>query len=795
MKTLKYAWRFLMRSKSYTIINLLGLAFSLACCIMLMRYIHRELMVDTHCIDRKHVYGVVQDMEGDRRLGYISHVEDSIYIDKRYIDKQTSIILLEKDYVVYDYNRYPARVLVTDTLFFQLFPYQVVQGSSSLDAPESALLTESYAQKIFGKENPIGKVLRYTNGKDVTISGVLVAPHNKTSLQFDVVLSSSLTQYWERLPMEFVKFMPGVDISLMNEIGSRPRWVNPRYREHDNRQYTFSFIPVGDIYWNEAIIETAECPTMLFSGNSSHIYILSGVCVLLLLVGIINFVNIYLIFMMMRSKEYGIKKVFGLGRGTLFLQIWTENSLIACLALLIAWSIIEITSMPIAKLLNASFPYTSFDIWLSLTIAMVLPLLTSLYPFIKYSCTPPTVSIRNISTNFRSVRIRMIFLSVQYILTFLLITLSLYFNKQLSVFLHTNPGFRTENILIAKLIYESSDMNTYRSPDAREARHKRKQEIGNALSQCPFIECWFSNYENILSPTFNVTYQNNKGEKATLKHEYVSPDFFKLYGIKIVEGAIPEYKDNENDGREAIVVNRSALKALHYDNLENAMIIEDYNERNGKEVTMIPVSAIVEDYYNGHLCSGIQPTIFEVYPIQSGDIFQISYTPGRLNDLLKFLRDLEYRIYGHETFEYSLLEDDVKAIYQKDKQVASIYTIFSGIAIAISCLGLFGISLFDIRQRYREIGIRKINGAQLSDLYFLLFRKYMAVLVIAFLLAVPLAYYAINEYTRDFAIKVPLSIGIFAIGLAVVTFISIGTLLWQIRKAANINPAQIMKTE
>lgn len=115
---------------------------------------------------------------------------------------------------------------------------------------------------------------------------------------------------------------------------------------------------------------------------------------------------------------------------------------------------------------------------------------------------------------------------------------------------------------------------------------------------------------------------------------------------------------------------------MHYDNLDGAMIIEDYKERNSTDATMIPISTIVEDYYNGHLCSGIQPTIFEIYPIQSGDLFQISYTPGRLSDLLKFLRDLEYRIYGSETFEYSLLENDVKAIYQKDKQVATIYIIF-----------------------------------------------------------------------------------------------------------------------
>ena len=152
-------------------------------------------------------------------------------------------------------------------------------------------------------------------------------------------------------------------------------------------------------------------------------------------------------------------------------------------------------------------------------------------------------------------------------------------------------------------------------------------------------------------------------------------------------------------------------------------------------------------------------------------------------------------MYGTESFEYSLLEDDVKAIYKEDRQVATVYSIFSGIAIVISCLGLFGISLFDIRQRYREIAIRKVNGAQLRNLYPLLFRKYMIVLSIAFLLAIPLACYIIYEYTKDFVVKAPISVGIFVSGLIVVILISIGTLLWQVYRAANINPAEIIKSE
>ena len=151
--------------------------------------------------------------------------------------------------------------------------------------------------------------------------------------------------------------------------------------------------------------------------------------------------------------------------------------------------------------------------------------------------------------------------------------------------------------------------------------------------------------------------------------------------------------------------------------------------------------------------------------------------------------------YGTETVEYSILDEEVKAIYQEDRKIAGIYNIFAVIAIAVSCLGLFGISLFDIRQRYREIAIRKVNGAGLKDLYRLLFRKYLLVLGASFVVAAPLAYYLINRYTVDFVLKAPIGFGIFALALVLITIITVGTLWWQIRKAASIDPAVVMKTE
>ncbi len=789
MKTLKYAWRFLMRSKSYTIINLLGLACSLACSIILMRYIHRELTVDTHCIDREHVYAICTNTEGNRGLsGLKQYNYDTISIDNRFVEAMTTYIPLEKDYVISGTNRIPARCLVTDSVFFQLFHYPIVQGKLSLTTPQSALLTEKYARKIFGNENPIGKILRYSNGKDITIEGIVGEPECKTTINFDIILSSKLSQHWERMNTELYRFLPGTDINAINKTGSVPRYINdPKY---DTRTHTFSLISVKDIYWDGSL--TDREPAMFLSGNHSHLIILSGVCLLLLLTGILNFINLYLVALLRRGKEYGLKKVFGVCGKTLFANIWIENTLLVLSALLVSWLIIEIMSAPTEYLFDTHFSYTAFDGWLSASILLLLPVITSIYPYIKYNYTSPILSIRSIGVQSHSKHFRMFFLGAQYIITFLLVVLSLYFNRQLGMLLNTEPGFRTKNIMNVNLVYESKDFSSY-TYESMQQRRQRVMQLDNELNACPFIELYEPSNENILTPTFGTNYLNNKGEKVFLNIHYATPAFFKLYDIKVIEGEIPDI--NKENRRTVFVVNKAALKALGYTSINGVGVIEENQKKANANASLQPIVAVVEDYFEGHLTSGIKPTIYPVGARFSGDLYQIAYTPGKKKEVIDFLRNLEYKVYGSEDFEYTFLEDDIKAMYTQDRQTATIYSIFAGMAIIISSLGLLGISLFDIRQRYREIAIRKVNGASAKDLYRLLFRKYITVLIIAFVIAIPLAYYLINTYTQDFAVRAPVSIDIFIISLLLVIIISLGTLAYQIQKAAYINPTQIMKTE
>ena len=785
MKTLKYAARFLIRAKSYTLINLLGLAFSLACCIILMRYIHRELTVDTHCVDREDVYAVKVAMEGSEHLsGITQYTYDTVKIDKRYIDKETRFTPLAEDFIDVDNQRFMSRTIVTDSVYFELFSYPLVQGQVLLDKPESALLMKDFAQKIFGNENPIGKVIRHSNGKDLVVEGILDKPACKTSMQFDLVLSYHLSTQWERMDTELYRFMPGTDMEALNAIGSTPRYLNnPQW---DTRQYTFSFLPLKEVYWRGELNDYDK--TMNVSGTRSHILILSGVCLLMLLTGILNFVNLYLVAMLRRGKEYGLKKVYGAGASRIFLQIGLENFLLVFWALMVAWLIIEVTQIPVGRLLGMEFVYTPFDMWLSLGLLLVLPFVTSIYPFVKYNYAPPVRSIQSIGWGNRSVRSRMLFLGIQYVLTFLLVVFALYFNRQLNLMLHTKPGFRTENIINVKLVYQSSDFGNM-TVEKWNADSQQRKLLRDKVMACPYIE-YMESYFDPLIGGYESDYVNAEGKTVHLMLKRINPTFFKMFGVDIMDGALLD----ENSEKEYSVLNRAAMKAFGFSSLDEAKVVEASRYRKDNRVSLTPIEAVVEDYYAGHLSAGTHPMIYEIGRF-GGDYSYIAYQEGNLQNLLDYLKETMKEVYGVEHLEYTFLEDAIKALYDEDRKIATVYTVFAFIAIAISCLGLFGISLFDIRQRYREIGIRKVNGAGVKDLYKLLFRKYMVVLGIAFVVATPIAYYLIHQYTADFVVKAPIGIGIFIIALLIVTIISLGTLFWQVRKAANINPADVVKSE
>ena len=290
--------------------------------------------------------------------------------------------------------------------------------------------------------------------------------------------------------------------------------------------------------------------------------------------------------------------------------------------------------------------------------------------------------------------------------------------------------------------------------------------------------------------------------KQNVMMMWVPVDFFDLYNLQSIEGTLPQKVDRNS--QYLVVMNEAAMKIFGYTRREDAFVRGEQAlwismGTDGKIIegglSLMPVEAVIKDYYTGHLTAGKKPVVYMVSPNSMGAQYQIACKPGKEKEIIAYLKNARQEIYNTEELDYHWLEEDVQALYREDRRVSTVFTLFSAISIFVSALGLFGLSLFDIRQRYREIAIRKVNGAQLRNLYSILFRKYIWVTGGATLLTVPLSYYLIYIYTKDFVVKAPVSIFIYVIAILIVVGISLGTLLWQVNKAVRINPAKIMKTE
>ena len=793
MKTLTYAIRFLSRSKAYTLINLLGLAFSLACSIILIRYLHREWTVDTHCVDRERIVVPIQDMKVTSGITDLANC-DTTFIPDNQIVRRAPLEFSSDATVKYNEQDYTLNFIATDSCFLQMFHYPLVAGTAELSAPEHALITQECANRIFGKQNPVGKTLTIDK-TTVTIRGVIQPPACKSVFHFDMLVHEKATRYGTTAML--FQLLPSVDLKAVNQASGIFRKL-----KRGTLSQSIEFVTVKDLYFNKPRnVKPFEKNCLVF-GSSDYLNILFIVAILLLFVGILNFVNLYMVYMMKRNKEYGIKKVFGLQKWPLFVQIWTENVIIAFWALMFAWLIVEITQVPVARLMDTEMHYTWFDLQLSLGFLFGMPVLTSIYPYIRYQYMSPITSMRAIATDRQSIITRMAFLCIQYMVTFVLVVFSLYLNSHFRFLINTPPGFRTESILEAPIV--ESGFSVVVGEDITETvkRHNAHLEaIVRKMDECPDILAWTNSGNILVEREFKMTIYNDKDEATECIRIYADEKFFQVYDLKIVEGQLPE--EIGVIPQTAAILNQAAMKALGYKHLDEAFIRADGGmggavDANGDLTeygkTLFPVTAVVEDYYSGHITEGVKPIIIQPGSIP-GNKTLVHIAKGKEKEVREYLKNAVREVYGKDELEYSWMEDQVKSIYDEDRRVATIYIVFALIAIGIACLGLFGISLFDIRRRYREIAIRKAHGAGMKDLYQLLFKKYLTVLGVSFVIATPIAYYAIYQYTADYVVKAPVGIGIFVLALLLVTAISIGTLYWQIRKAANIDPATVMKTE
>lgn len=802
MKIQLSAIRTLFRFRIYTVINIIGLAVSVAATLIIVRYIHQELTVDHFCKDLDRMYMLT----AQRSSGDVSIMDntdwnkDPNFVDPLKdpeVDGYSYCISLEDNYIVIDNHRYQANVLVTDSLFLQLMDYPIISGIKTIQRPDDAIITRKYAQHLFGKESPLGKQLVSSAGYTLTIRGIMDEPSSKSSLQFDLIapIDQGKQTNWSRMGFCVVRLTKGADLNKYNEKISKPQSL----MAFSHLPIQFRLSPLKELYFDKVIDSSAAS---FLRGNKDHITVLLAVACMLLLIGVLNFINIYTVIILKRAREFGVKKVYGASSFQIFSQIYAENVWMVGIALLIIWMLIEITAGIFSSVYAIPVKADiAFDLSLSLILLFGLPLVTSIYPFLRYNYSSPITSLRSVSVGGHSIVSRAAFLFIQYVITFSLIVVALFFVRQLHAMLQMDVGYRVKNIISCHLLSDDKVSRSYTSDEewqkAHDLERHKEQMIKQKMDACPFFVSWGYGEAPIhLEPYYTV---ESNGEKHKIAVIHANNDYMHMFGIKLKEGR--EWNDKDQFAQYKMIINETARKLFRIKDIDEASLQTESRLwwSQGIDLGQNPpfqVVGVIEDFRTGHLSKGDAPLAI-LYDESNNPTnpLLVTITEGKQKEAINFLKELRNEIVGEGEFNYSFVEDEVEKLYDEDKRTTRIYVTFAGLAICVSCLGLFGLSLYDIRQRYREIALRKINGATGGQIGLLLVKKYLYILGAAFAVAIPLVYYIIDDYTKEFAVKEAIGVEVFIIGFVLTLIISLGTLLWQVRKAVYINPGIIIKSE
>ncbi|MDR2469625.1 MAG: ABC transporter permease [Tannerella sp.] len=806
MKLFKIAIRSLLHYKLYSLINILGLTLSLTCVIIIFRYVYSELTVDrfNKNLDRIFITTVEDGMRPDHlRFGGISNPnKEPAFVDlsKNPAVEKHSIFfnMRDKGKLQIDDRDYMANLLVADTCFMQILDFPVITGQKNLSRPEDAFISEVFARKVFGDENPVGRKLHYPDvNKELTVVGVIGKPATQSIISFDVMLSYDLQRFWIIMPQSLIMLYPSVDYRQFNQ-----QYADYMEMASWQGKIRYQLYPCKDIYFENRIQDYAGFK----HGKYVHVFVLSAVGILLLLIGIVNYINIHTVVILRRNKEYGMKKVFGAEGSKVFFQLFLENLCLIIVSLGSAFCLAGLLNPTAEKIFGIEqFFNGRFDGLLTVLLGLLLPTVTTIAPFLRYNYSSPVTSLRAVSRGGKSLFMRQFFLTFQYFITLTMITVSLFFVKQLHFMLNQDLGYRTTNIIQASFFASDNHMAAIslsaEELQARYEEHKRRaDELKQKMDASTLFEHWTFGIFPCIPGGYTFDFRKPGGELQPALLMGTDETWLRLFEIQLLQGRL---WNNESDHLYNYIgiVSESLLRQFEITDYETAEL-EPYrriwmSSDRKEEMSKNPpyrIAGVVKDFYTAHLSQKQPPVFFYFNNADQRFPLIASFRPERRKEVIEFLHKLHDELIGGE-FTYTFIEDEIAAIYREDRKIAVIYSLFTGIAILISILGLFGISLFDIRQRRKEIAIRKVNGALTADIARLLLKRYFVLLGIAFAVSLPVAGFAIQKYLENFAFRSPVSWWLFVVSGILTTAVSLLTLVRQINKACNENPAEVIKTE
>jgi len=798
---IKFSFRTLKRQGGYVAINILGLAIGMACSLVIALFIIHELSYDKYNEHRDQIYrlGIHGRFSGqESRMAYTAppigpamaaefpEVENVL---RMYIWDET-VIQIEDRYYTEDH------LAMVDSTFFDFFSIPLLRGNeqTALTEPNSVILTETAARRLFGDEDPMDKLLRAGNMEEhFRVTGVMADIPDNT--HFRAGMLASLTSHdwvtednWlSNNLFTYLKLHPGADPEMVRDRfdGLIVKYIGPMIREfmgismedflNAGNSYNFFMQPLTGVHLDPSVESDHRPPN-----DPKYLWIFGSIGVLILVIASINFMNLSTAQASRRAREVGMKKVVGSSRAMLVRQFITETLVLAFVSMLLAISLVEIALPYFNNLLSLHLSLSGMDSWYVfpslLLLVFAVGLFAGVYPAFYLSSFQPAAVLKGKNYGKQNSRFRMALAVMQFVISIMLITGSVIMYRQLNYMIHKDLGFDKENVLVLRRAYVlGAQVDAFKT---------ELQGIPGVVSVSSSTAVPGRSYN------FNgYTLPGRSDETFLLQTTFADYDFLETYGIELAAG---RYFDPENrTDRDACLINE---RAAHIMGLEEALDSRVINLGYGPPG--YPVIGLLRDYHFESLRLDISPAIvvFKNDDVHWGYV-SIRYEPHMLRRVLEETEALWGSFSTHQPMMYFFLDEDFNRLYREEEQNAQLSVIFTLLAIFIATMGLYGLTAFSLQQRIKEIGIRKTFGAGVISIWLMVSKEVMSLVGLATLLAWPLTYWVAGNWLQNYHYRISMQPQDFLLGFVIAAVIALGSISYRVIRTASINPSISLRYE
>lgn len=802
------AWRNLLKNKTFSLINILGLSIGISVCFIIMLFVQDELSYDRFNVKADRMYRIAfrATMNGGKinESSVMSPVAAALKNDFPEVEEATRISLGGKPRITYQNKTFKdGLVALVDDNFFNVFTIPFFSGDkvTAMRDPHTVVLTKKYAEKLFGNEQPIGKLIKIAAGKDslqlFKVTGIINEIPRNSHFHFDVFISFSTDPYsksqsWmESGVFTYVVMKQGYDYKKLEAKfpGMVEKYMGPQIQQQmgltlsqfrtQGNDLGFILIPLTKIHMGGFPSNYELEPP----GDIRYIYIFGAVALFMLIIACINFINLSTASASKRAKEVGVRKVMGSAKTDLVKQFLIESALITFIALLIS-SVLVVFALPEFNTLAGKNLVPGFSLGRVagiLSLGLLVSFLAGIYPAFFLSSFKPIATLKGrLSATTKSYGLRSSLVVFQFFISVSLITGTIIVYQQMKFIREKKLGYDKEQLLVIGNSWQlGKNEKILRDELLRDTR------VAN-VTISGYKPAGWSDNNNALS------YPEGQENRLTTSLEYkIDERYIPTFGIEMAAGR--NFSTQFLTDSVGMIMNESAVKAYGFKDNADAIgkrIIRQNSDRG----TNVPytVVGVVKDFNFKSLHEAITPLLMVLNP---GSGLLIKTKTKDVAGLLATIKKRWQDFGPEDPIDYAFLDELYNQTYEAEQKTGTILNIFAILTILVACLGLFGLATYTAQQRAKEIGIRKVLGASVSQVTTMLSKEFVKLVVIACIIAFPLSYWAMNKWLQDFAYRITIVWWVFALAGFAAIIIAIVTISFQAIKAALANPVKSLRTE